>query len=250
MRIFSWNVNGFRSCIKKGFWDFFDKSMADIFCIQEIKMTEDQFELSLPGYTMYWHSAERRGYAGTAIIVRNEARHVTYGLNGKYTNEGRVITLEYDNFFVVNCYAPHSQRNLNHLDYKAQFNAALIEYIQQLQKEKEVILCGDLNVAHKEIDLANSKANIGNAGFTALERKDFDHLLTLGMIDSYRYQHPEQAGAYTWWSYRKGVRERNIGWRIDYILLSRALTSNLLCSTIFPNTFGSDHCPIAIDIDL
>lgn len=250
MRILSWNVNGLRSCIKKGFWDFFEKSTADIFCIQEIKMTEEQFEWSLPGYTLYWHPAEKKGYAGTVIIARNKALNATYGLNDHFTQEGRVITLEYDDFYIINCYAPHSQRDLNHLVYKGEFNASLIKHIKELQQTKPVIVCGDLNVAHQDLDLANPKANIGNAGFTELERNDFGRLLALNLIDSYRYKHPEQTGAYTWWSNRKGVRERNIGWRIDYILLSHTLSHNLLCAFTFPDVFGSDHCPIGIDIDL
>lgn len=250
MKIVSWNVNGLRACIKKGFWDFFNNIDADIFCVQEIKMCPEQFEYIIPGYTLYWHAAEKKGYAGTVIFSKIPAKNVTYGLNFSYTDEGRVITLEFENFYLVNCYAPHSQRDLNHLLYKDQFNTALITYISQLQKEKAVILCGDLNVAHKEIDLANFKGNVGNAGFTALERKAFDQLLALDMIDSYRFFFPCREGAYTWWSYRKDVRARNIGWRIDYFLISNQLQNVLLNSTILPEIYGSDHCPISIDIAL
>lgn len=250
MKIISWNVNGLRACIKKGFWDFFFKIDADIFCVQEIKMMPDQFEYDVPGYTLYWHAAEKKGYAGTVIFSKIPAKNIAYGFDLLYTEEGRVITLEFDNFYLVNCYAPHSQRDLNHLQYKQQFNSALIAHINQLQTEKAVILCGDLNVAHNEIDLANPKGNVGNAGFTVLEREAFDQLLALDMIDSYRFFFPCRTGAYTWWSYRKDVRARNIGWRIDYFLISKKLQGVLLDSAILPEIYGSDHCPISIDIIL
>lgn len=249
MKIISWNVNGLRACIKKGFWDFFEKVNADVFCVQEIKMSCEQFDYVVPGYTMYWYAAEKKGYSGTAVFSKCPASNVIYGLpNFSNIREGRVLTLEFDNFYIVNCYAPHSQRNLNHLQFKREFNLALISYIKQLQEQKAVIICGDLNVAHKEIDLANPKGNTGNAGYTFQERDDLNRLLSLNLIDSYRWLHPKETGAYTWWSYRKGVRARNIGWRIDYILISEKVRNSLLSSTIFSNIYGSDHCPIGIDV--
>lgn len=243
-------MNGLRACIDKGFFHFFAESDADLFCVQETKMVQSQFIHSVPDYFMYWHSAQKKGYAGTAVFSRKAANDVVYGIDGLFVEEGRVITLTYDDFYVINCYSPHSQRDLNRLEYKTRFDVALAEYIGRLNMVKPVILCGDLNIAHKEIDLKNSKSNVGNAGFTWPEREDFDRLLMQGFIDSYRYQHPTQAGAYTWWSYRKGVRARNIGWRIDYILLSHKLKDRLVDSFIFPEVVGSDHCPIGIEITL
>ena len=213
-------------------------------------MTQEQADFQIPGFTQYWHSADKRGYSGTAVFTRTAAKKVTYGINGLYTDEGRVITLEYDDFFIINCYAPHSQRNLNHLEFKGQFLSALVEYIKELIMIKAVIVCGDMNVAHKEIDLKNFKSNTENAGFTVEERTAFGKLLEVGLIDSYRYQHPTQSGSYTWWSYRKGVRERNIGWRIDYILIAQTLENRLISSAILPEVLGSDHCPISIEIEL
>lgn len=211
-------------------------------------MSESQFDRPVPDYFMYWHSAQKKGYAGTAIFSRKAAISVAYGIDGSLTEEGRIITLAYNDFYLINCYSPHSQRDLNHLEYKTQFDASLAEYIGRLNVVKPVILCGDLNIAHKEIDLKNSKSNVGNAGFTYSERKDFDRFLAQGFIDSYRYQHPSQTGAYTWWSYRKDVRARNIGWRIDYILLSQWLKDKLVDSFIYSEILGSDHCPIGIEI--
>lgn len=211
-------------------------------------MSESQFNHSISDYFMYWHSAQKKGYAGTAIFSRKAANSVTYGIDGLLMEEGRIITLAYNDFYLINCYSPHSQRDLNHLEYKTQFDASLAEYIGRLNMIKPVILCGDLNIAHKEIDLKNSQSNVGNAGFTCSEREDFDKLLAQGFIDSYRYQHPSQTGAYTWWSYRKNVRTRNIGWRIDYILLSQRLKDKLVNSFIFSEVLGSDHCPIGIEI--
>lgn len=250
MRIVSWNVNGLRACIDKGFWDFFDNIDADIFCVQEVKMEEKQFRYSLPNYEQYWNSAEKKGYAGTVIFAKRKARKVFYGIDGLYCNEGRVITLEYDDYYIINCYSPHSQRNLNHLVYKRAFDLTLTQYIEKLKKRKSVILCGDLNIAYQEIDLKNYKSNRNNAGFTDGERSDFEEIIKRGFIDSYRYRNPQKTGAYTWWSYRKGVREKNIGWRIDYILLVDELIEKLEDSNIYSNIYGSDHCPIGIDINI
>lgn len=250
MRIVSWNVNGLRACIGKGFFEFFDKVDADIFCVQEVKMEESQFRYSLPNYVQYWNSAEKKGYAGTVIFVKKAAREVFIGIDGLFCNEGRVLTLEYDEYYIINCYSPHSQRNLNHLEYKRAFDLELIKYIEKLKERKPVILCGDLNIAHQEIDLKNYKSNRENAGFTDGERSDFDENLKRGFIDSYRYKNPQKTDAYTWWSYRKGVRERNIGWRIDYIILADEIKEKLEDCNIYTNIYGSDHCPIGIDINL
>lgn len=250
MRIISWNVNGLRACIDKGFFDFFDKADADIFCVQEVKMEASQFKYQLSGYKQYWHSAEKKGYAGTAIFTKKIAKEVFTGIDGMFSNEGRVLTLEYENFYIINCYSPHSQRNLSRLQYKRVFDLELIQYVEKLKEKKPVILCGDLNIAHQEIDLKNHKSNKENAGFTLGERSDFDKILKKGFIDSYRYQYPQKRDAYTWWSYRKGVRERNIGWRIDYIILAEEIKEKLEDSNIYSNIFGSDHCPIGVVINL
>lgn len=251
MKIISWNVNGLRACIKKGFWEFFSEVDADIFCVQEIKMDPGQVELDTQGYSVYWYAAEKKGYAGTAIFSKCPANDIMYGLSsGVGMKDGRVITLEFNDFYIINCYAPHSQRNLKHLKYKEQFNCAFIDHVERLKNRKAVIICGDLNVAHKEIDLANPRANMRNAGYTLQERNAFTRLLNLGFIDSYRYLNPKKTGAYTWWSYRKGFRERNIGWRIDYILVSEQAESQLLHATIYSSVYGSDHCPVGADLKL
>lgn len=250
MRIVSWNVNGFRACIEKGFFDFFYNIAADIFCIQEIKMNSNQFVYSVPDYIQYWNCAIKRGYAGTLVFSKEKAMNIFYGIDHLYTDEGRVLTLEFENYYVVNCYSPHSQRNLAHLEYKREFDSALARYIGYLKVIKPVILCGDLNIAHREIDLKNYKTNKKNAGFTLEERKDFDQILAQGFTDSYRYKFPYKSGAYTWWSYRKGVRDRNIGWRIDYIIIADELKDKLGNCSIYSNVSGSDHCPIGAEINL
>lgn len=250
MRVVSWNVNGLRACIDKGFFDFFNKVDADFFCVQEVKMEAHQFKHKLSNYIQYWNSAEKKGYGGTAIFAKRAARKDYVGIDGLYCDEGRVLTLEYKSYYIINCYSPHSQRNLNHLEYKRAFDADLTKYIEKLNRKKSVILCGDLNIAHQEIDLRNCKSNTGNAGFTLGERGDFDEILRRGFIDSYRYKYPQKTGAYTWWSYRKGVRERNIGWRIDYIMISNQLRECVDDSYIYSDVYGSDHCPIGIDINL
>ena len=228
MRIVSWNVNGLRACINKGFFDFFDEIKADIFCIQEIKMDSTQFGYQLPDYIQYWNPADKKGYAGTAIFTKEAAKEVSYGINHLFRDEGRILTLEYEDYYMINCYSPHSQRNLNRLEYKRVFDFELTKYIGILNEKKPVILCGDLNIAHQEIDLKNYRSNKENAGFTPGERKDFDEILKKGFIDSYRYKYPQKNDAYTWWSYMKGVRERNIGWRIDYIIIANELKDKFI----------------------
>lgn len=250
MRIISWNVNGLRACIKKGFFDFFYEMDADIFCVQEVKMESEQFNYQVPNYTQYWNSALKKGYAGTAVFAKKVAEDIFLGINGLFCDEGRILTLKYKDYYIVNCYSPHSQRNLNHLEYKRAFDLELIKYIDSLKKRKPVILCGDLNIAHQEIDLKNYKNNKENAGFTIGERNDFEEILKKGFIDSYRYKNPQETDAYTWWSYRKGVRERNIGWRIDYIIVAEEIREKLSDCNIYSNVYGSDHCPVGIDINL
>ena len=250
MKIVSWNVNGLRACIKKGFCDFVAKEGADFFCIQETKMEQEQLGFTFQGYFEYWHSSKKKGHSGVVVFAKHKAINVTYGIGDEFCDEGRIITLEYEKFFLVNCYSPHAQRNLNHLSYKQKFDYALIEYLEHLKKQKSVILCGDLNVAHKDIDLRNYKSNKGNAGFTKQERADFDSILAKGFIDSFRFIYPNKDGAYTWWPYRKGVRERNIGWRIDYVLLSENIKEYLIDSTIHADVYGSDHCPIGIVLNI
>lgn len=250
MRIVSWNVNGLRACIKKGFFEFFNKIDADIFCIQEVKMEINQFSHQVPNYIQYWNSAVKKGYAGTAVFTKKEAEEVFVGINGLFCNEGRVLTLKYEDYYIINCYSPHSQRNLNHLNYKRVFDLELTKYVEGLKREKPVILCGDLNIAHQEIDLRNYKSNRENAGFTDGERSDFDAILKKGFVDSYRYKNPQKTDAYTWWSYRKGVREKNIGWRIDYIIVADEIKERINDCNIYSDVYGSDHCPIGIDIHL
>ncbi len=250
MKIVSWNVNGIRACIRKGFVDFVKETNPDIICLQETKSDERSANLTLHGYESYWNPALKKGYAGTAIYTKIKALEMILGIDQLFLDEGRVIVLSYPKFYLVNCYSPHSRRDLNRLQYKHEFNCALSHYIQCLCRQKPVVLCGDLNVAHNDIDLANYKSNRGNAGFTEIERADFSELLSIGLIDSYRFLYPEKEGAYTWWSYMKGVRSKNIGWRIDYALLSKELSTKINEAVIYSNIMGSDHCPIGLDIDL
>lgn len=250
MKIISWNVNGIRACVQKGFIDYFNEQNADIFCIQESKCQEDQITLELDNYYQYWHPAVKKGYSGTAIFTKHEPLNVFYGFNGKEEDiEGRVLTLEFETFFMVNVYSPNAQRDLARLslrlDWENEFNA----YLKKLDQIKPVILCGDLNVAHQEIDLANPKPNRGNSGFTDEERGKMTALLSLGFTDTYRYINPTKVGAYTWWSYMNKVRERNIGWRIDYFIISNRLQENLINSEIHAETMGSDHCPIVLTLN-
>ena len=250
MNIISWNVNGIRACINKGFTDFVKSANPDIICLQEIKSNQMAANITLDGYNQYWNPAEKKGYAGTAIFSKCKAVDILKGIDGNFLDEGRVITLSYPEFFLVNCYSPHSRRDLSHLEYKHHFNCTLNSYVRRLKNKKPIILCGDLNVAHREIDLANYKTNRGNAGFTQIERDDFSHLLSTGLLDSFRFLYPQRTGAYTWWSYMKDVRKRNIGWRIDYTLISKELAHRINDTMIYSNVLGSDHCPIGLDIEL
>lgn len=250
MNIISWNVNGIRACINKGFIGFVKCINPDIICLQEIKSDEMSADLTLDGYEQYWNTAEKKGYAGTAIFTKCKAKDVLLGINGEFLDEGRVTTLSYPDFYLINCYSPHSRRDLSHIEYKHRFNCALNNYVHHLNSQKPVILCGDLNVAHQDIDIANFKSNRGNAGFTQIERDDFTQLLSTKMIDSFRLLYPQREGAYTWWSYMKDVRKRNIGWRIDYTLISKELTYKINDAIIYSDILGSDHCPIGLNIDL
>ena len=248
MKLVSWNVNGIRACVKKGFLDYFNSVDADIFSIQETKCQENQITLELDGYYQYWNYAERKGYSGTAIFTKKKPLSVSYGIEMEEPDtEGRVITLEFDDFYVVNCYTPNSKRDLTRLGYRLNWEDAMKEHLIKLNAHKPVIFCGDLNVAHNEIDLKNPKPNMGNSGFTEEERQKFSSLLDAGFIDSFRYFYPEQTDAYTWWSYMSKVRERNIGWRIDYFVVSERLAPSLKEATIHHEVLGSDHCPIVLE---
>lgn len=251
MRIVSWNVNGLRACVRKGFLDYFTEVDADIFCVQEIKLQEGQIDLELEGYYQYWNYAERKGYSGTAVFTKKKPLSVSYGLGEKTSEpEGRIITLEYEDFYLVNVYTPNSQRSLARLDVRLAWEDEIYNYLKELDREKPVVYCGDLNVAHNEIDLKNARANRGNSGFTIEERGKMTRLLDAGFVDTLRYFEPETEGLYTWWSYMKTVRERNIGWRIDYFIVSNRLIECVERSITNPEIMGSDHCPITLEIDL
>lgn len=250
MKFISWNVNGFRACLNKGFADFFKEQDADFFCIQETKMQPGQAEFLTPDYHQYWYSAEKKGYSGTAIFAKHEPISVAYGLGiDEHDHEGRAITLEYDNFYLLCVYTPNSQRELTRLDYRMTWEDALREYMQKLDAVKPVIYCGDLNVAHQEIDLKNPKTNHHSAGFTDEERNKFSELLSAGFVDSYRYLYPEKI-QYSWWSYMFHAREKNVGWRIDYFVVSQSIKDKIKESTIYTDIMGSDHCPVGIEIDI
>ena len=251
MKLISWNVNGIRACINKGFLSFFDESDADIFCIQETKAVSSQVELDTPGYSQFWNSEEKKGYSGTLVLTKEQPINSFYGLGiDKHDNEGRVITLEYEKFYLVTVYTPNSKRDLSRLDYREnEWDIDFLSYLIELEKLKPVIFCGDLNVAHKEIDLKNPKNNIRNAGFTAEERKGFDNIVSHGFIDTFRHFNNE-GDNYTWWSYMGGARSRNVGWRIDYFCVSDELKSKLSNAKIHPDILGSDHCPVSIEIDI
>lgn len=250
MKIISWNVNGLRACISKGFIDFINFANADIICLQEVKMHEFQMKYDFDEYFLYWNSAFRKGYSGTLVLSKIKPIRIFKGISGQEDTEGRVITLEYSDFYIVNCYSPQSQRGLNRLEYRIMFDKNLRKYLVNLQNNKAVVLCGDLNVAHEDIDLKNPKMNIGNAGFTKEEREQLSELLIKGFIDTYRFLYPDREGAYTWWSYRRGVREKNIGWRIDYIIVSEKLGENVVDASIYSEIKGSDHCPIGLEITI
>ncbi len=247
MKLISWNVNGLRAVIGKGFWDFFDKSDADFFALQEIKLSEGQLEKEKQGYHVYWNYAEKKGYSGTAVFAKEEPLSVSYGIGiEEHDHEGRVITLEYDRFFFVTCYTPNSQDELKRLDYRMRWEDSFRNYLLKLKEKKGVIICGDLNVAHQEIDLKNPKSNRHNAGFTDEERGKMTELLNSGFTDSFRYLYPDQKDIYSWWSYRFHAREKNAGWRIDYFLISDDLIPALQDSKILTDVEGSDHCPVEL----
>lgn len=247
MKFISWNVNGLRACVSKGFLDFFKEADADIFCLQETKLQAGQIDLDLPGYHQYWNYAEKKGYSGTAIFAKEKAIQVTYGIGvEEHDHEGRVITLEYPNFYFVTVYTPNSQNKLARLDYRMKWEDDFLAYLKKLEELKPVIFCGDLNVAHKEIDLKNPKTNRKNAGFTDEERSKFTALVDAGFIDTFRYFYPDLEGVYSWWSYRFSARAKNAGWRIDYFLTSVALESRLQDAFIYNEVMGSDHCPVGL----
>lgn len=251
MKMVSWNVNGLRACVTKGFVDIFNEFDADIFCLQETKLQEGQIDLPFDGYYQYWNYAEKKGYSGTAIFTKKEPLAVTNGIGiDEHNTEGRVITLEYENFFFVTCYTPNSQNELKRLDYRMKWEDDFREYLMGLNEKKPVILCGDLNVAHNEIDLKNPKTNRKNAGFSDEEREKMTTLLNSGFTDSFRYLYPNKEGIYSWWSYRFNARKNNAGWRIDYFITSDSIKDKIIDSKIHTDIMGSDHCPVELDIDL
>lgn len=248
-KMISWNVNGLRACLGKGFLEYLKESDADIFCIQESKLQEGQVELELPGYHQYWNYAEKKGYSGTAMFTKEEPVSVAYGLGiEEHDHEGRVITAEFPEYYVITCYTPNSQDGLKRLDYRMQWEDAFRAYLKALETKKPVIFCGDLNVAHQEIDLKNPKTNRKNAGFSDEERAKFTELLEAGFVDTFRYFYPDQEGIYSWWSYRFSARAKNAGWRIDYFCVSESLKDRLVDAKIHTEVLGSDHCPVELDI--
>lgn len=249
MKLVSWNVNGLRACVTKGFLDYFKEVDADIFCIQESKLQEGQIELELEGYEQYWNYAEKKGYSGTAIFTKKHPISVKYGIGiEKHDTEGRVITLEFEDFYMVTVYTPNAQNELKRLDYRMEWEEDFRNYLVKLDQEKPVIVCGDMNVAHQEIDLKNPKTNRKNAGFTDEERGEFTKLLEAGFLDTFRYFYPEEEGRYSWWSYRFKAREKNAGWRIDYFCVSKHLKSRLKAADIHKDILGSDHCPVVLEL--
>lgn len=251
MKLISWNVNGIRACMKKGFEDFFAGADADIFCIQESKCQEGQVALELPGYHQYWNYAKRKGYSGTAVFTKKKPLSVAYGLGiEEHDQEGRVITCEFEEFYFVTVYTPNSQSELARLDYRMQWEADFLAYLKGLEEKKPVVFCGDLNVAHREIDLKNPKSNRQNPGFSDEERECFTKVLESGFVDTFRYLYPDLEGAYTWWSYRFSARAKNAGWRIDYFCISPGLLDKLQDNIIHAQVLGSDHCPIELDLDM
>lgn len=250
MKLVSWNVNGLRACVRKGFLDYFEEIDADMFCVQEIKLQEGQIDLDLKGYHQYWNYAEKKGYSGTAIFTKDKPLSIQYGLGiEEHDTEGRVITLEYEDFYLVNVYTPNSQRGLGRLDYRMTWEDDFRDYLNKLDGKKPVILCGDLNVAHNEIDLANPSTNKKNPGFTDEECGKLTELLDSGFIDSFRHFYPDKKDAYSWWSYMRQSRDRNVGWRIDYFVVSDKLKDRMKDSEIHSEILGSDHCPVVLEID-
>ena len=251
MKFISWNVNGLRACVGKGWQDFFNAADADFFCLQETKLQEGQIDLDLPGYHQFWCYAEKKGYSGTAIFTKQAPLSVTYGVGvPELDTEGRLITLEYENFYLVTCYTPNAQRELARIDHRMVWDEAFRAHLAKLDENKVVIVCGDLNVAHQEIDLKNPKSNRGNAGFSDQERDSFTKTLSLGFADSFRRLNPDVTGAYTWWSYMFKAREKNAGWRIDYFLVSERAADKITAAPIYSEVLGSDHCPVGLEIDL
>ena len=251
MKCISWNVNGLRACMGKGFADFFNESDADFFCLQETKLQEGQITFSPPGYESFWNYALKKGYSGTAIFAKEPPLSVRMGMGIEdLDTEGRLITLEYPDFYFLTCYTPNAQRELVRIDHRMRWEDTFVKYLQALDQQKPVIVCGDLNVAHREIDLKNPAANRGNAGFSDQERNCFQRLLDNGFTDSFRYLHPDQTGAYSWWSYMFHAREKNAGWRIDYFLVSDRLRDRIRDTPIYSQVFGSDHCPVGLELDL
>lgn len=251
MKFISWNVNGLRACVGKGFRDFFDRESADFFCLQETKLQAGQISMELPGYSQYWNYAEKKGYSGTAIFAKEPPLSVFSGLGKpELDTEGRLITLEYPAFYLVTCYTPNAQRGLARLDHRMKWESAFREYLSGLDEKKPVIVCGDLNVAHKEIDLKNPGSNRGNAGFSDEERQCFTDLLDSGFTDTFRFLEPDTAGAYTWWSYMFNARAYNAGWRIDYFLVSNRIRDKIVAAPIYADVLGSDHCPVGLSLDI
>ncbi len=251
MKFISWNVNGLRACIGKGFLDFFEQADADGFCLQETKLQPGQVNLPLPNHQQFWNSAEKKGYSGTAIFAKNTPLSVAYGVGvEELDNEGRMITLEYDNFYLITCYTPNAQKELARIDHRLKWDDAFREKLCELDQRKPVIVCGDLNVAHQEIDLKNPKSNRGSAGFSDEERESFTKLLSAGFTDTFRHLYPDATGAYTWWSYMFNARANNAGWRIDYFLVSDRIADRVTAAPIYKDIFGSDHCPVGLEIDI
>lgn len=251
MKFISFNVNGLRACLQKGFMDYFMREQADFFCLQETKLQPEQAKLETPGYTQYFYSAVKKGYSGTAVFARHTPLHVAYGLGmPEHDQEGRVITLEYADFYLVTCYTPNAQRELTRLAYRMRWEDDFLAYLQRLDAQKPVVLCGDLNVAHQEIDLKNPRSNRGNAGFTDEERAKMTQLLSAGFVDTFRHLYPDQTGAYSWWSYMHNARANNSGWRIDYFIVSQRLSARITAARIDADVPGSDHCPVVLTLDL
>ena len=251
MKLISWNVNGLRACVNKGFLDYFNEVDADVFCLQETKLQEGQIELELPGYHQYWNYADKKGYSGTAMFVKEEPLSVKYGMDiDEHNHEGRLITLEYDNYYLLTEYVPNAQNELKRIEYRLKWEDDFRAYINKLNATKPGIFCGDLNVAHKEIDLKNPKSNRGNAGFSDEERGKFEELLEAGYVDTFRHFYPDMEQIYSWWSYRFHAREKNAGWRIDYFMVSESLKDKLVDAKIHTDVLGSDHCPVELDINI
>ena len=251
VKFVSWNVNGLRACLKKGFLDSVTGLDADFVCLQETKMERGQAQVDLPGYHEFWNSAEKKGYSGTAVFARREPLAVSYGMDlDRHDHEGRLITLEYPEFYLVNCYTPNAQEGLARIDYRMEWEDDLRSYLMNLDQTKPVVYCGDLNVAHEEIDLKNPKTNRGNAGFSDQEREKMTRLLASGFVDTFRMLYPETTGAYSWWSYRFHAREKNAGWRIDYFIVSQRLADRVRQAAIHPEIYGSDHCPVSLELEL